>query len=191
MGADPHLGRPASGSRPPDSEITTADHVALTKGNVVVAGRAVRAGAGSLFAVCVHPKSGQTTWTAYLMLSVNPASRVTIGRDGRILMCGSTRPLDVHYPNDRACSYRHLAEAAVDVRARSPGSFLSRYRQDEAVNDDNYGSALASHPGSRSGGQLQIAGSQPIENAAACPTSVLDGSPVPESGADATGPTGH
>src|SRR5262249_45154009 len=46
--------------------------------------------------------------------------------------------------------------------------------------NDNYGSVRAAHPGSRRGGQLQTAGSQPIVTAAACPTSLLPGAPVPE-----------
>src|SRR5881296_1517899 len=46
--------------------------------------------------------------------------------------------------------------------------------------NDNYGSVLAAHPGSRRGGQLQTTGSQPIVSATACPTSFLPEAPVPE-----------
>ncbi len=45
--------------------------------------------------------------------------------------------------------------------------------------NDNYGSVLTAHPGSRRGGQLQTTGSQPIVSTA-CPTHVLPEAPVPE-----------
>src|SRR5712691_6524328 len=51
---------------------------------------------------------------------------------------------------------------------------------DEAGENDNYGSVLAAHPGSRRGGQLQTTGSQPIVSVTACPTYVLPEAPVPE-----------
>ena len=56
--------------------------------------------------------------------------------------------------------------------------------------NDNYGSVLAAHPGSRRGGQLQTAGSQPIVSATACPTSSLPEAPVPEQPRRYPGP-GH
>jgi hypothetical protein len=59
---------------------------------------------------------------------------------------------------------RHLAEVAVDVEPdeahHSSSRSLTRRRDGQ---HDNYGSVLAAHPSSRRGGQLQIAGSQPIE----------------------------
>src|SRR5829696_7598300 len=48
----------------------------------------------------------------------------------------------------------------------------------EAAGDrDNYGSVLTAHPDTRGGGQLQTAGSQPIETPA-CPTSALTRAPA-------------
>jgi hypothetical protein len=54
--------------------------------------------------------------------------------------------------------------------------------------NDNYGSVLTAHPGSRRGGQLQTTGSQPIVSATACPTSFLPEAPVPEQPATLTRP---
>jgi hypothetical protein len=55
----------------------------------------------------------------------------------------------------------------------------------EAAGDrDNYGSVLTAHPDTRGGGQLQTAGSQPIETPAS-PTSALT-EPPPGTISDAT-----
>src|ERR1700730_6350697 len=63
---------------------------------------------------------------------------------------------------------------------RIPTSSHSLATGDEAGENDNYGSVLAAHPGSRRGGQLQTTGSQPIVSVTACPTYVLPEAPVPE-----------
>src|SRR6202011_2364013 len=63
---------------------------------------------------------------------------------------------------------------------RIPTSSHSLDTGDEAGENDNYGSVLAAHPGSRRGGQLQTTGSQPIVSVTACPTYVLPEAPVPE-----------
>jgi hypothetical protein len=55
----------------------------------------------------------------------------------------------------------------------------------EAAGDrDNYGSVLSAHPDTRGGGQLQTAGSQPIETPA-CPAT-LSPEPPPGTRSDAT-----
>src|ERR1700736_3029293 len=63
---------------------------------------------------------------------------------------------------------------------RIPTSSHSLDTGDEAGENDNYGSVLAAHPGSRRGGQLQTTGSQPIVSVTPCPTYVLTEAPVPE-----------
>src|SRR4051794_30648277 len=56
--------------------------------------------------------------------------------------------------------------------------------REAAGDNDNYGSVLSAHPDTRGGGQLQTAGSQPIETPA-CPTSALT-EPPPGTTGDAT-----
>jgi uncharacterized delta-60 repeat protein len=99
---DPHFGKAGLWlAKAGAGEITTAEHVALAGGCVVVAGRAVRGGVDSLFAACLHPKTGQPKWTAYPVQGVTEAAAgITIDGGGRIFMCGSTRPFDVAYRLD-------------------------------------------------------------------------------------------
>ena len=65
-------------------------------------------------------------------------------------------------PHQSLLGDRDLAEVAMDVQAdRTHGSLLALRLETRRAND-TYGSVLTAHPGSRRGGQLQIAGSQPI-----------------------------
>ncbi len=78
---------------------------------------------------------------------------------------------------------RDLAEVAVHIQRDEPHAYLLSVNQRtrrRGGQNDNYGSVLAAHPGSRRGGQLQTTGSQPIVSATACPTSFLPEAPVPE-----------
>jgi hypothetical protein len=87
-------------------------------------------------------------------------------------------------PDPTVLGHRDLAEVAMDIqpdKSASPLLLSGRSARDEAGKTTTYGSVLAAHPGSRRGGQLQSAGSQPIEmRRPAQPPSRLEAA-VPES----------
>jgi hypothetical protein len=77
---------------------------------------------------------------------------------------------------------RDLAEVTVHIQRDEAHAYLLSLaaQRRRGGQNDNYGSVLTAHPGSRRGGQLQTTGSQPIVSATACPTSFLPEAPVPE-----------